>query len=271
MNREKTPTSDQLMDFHLSTRRFAAVGLSLVALSIFALGTESSSDLAAKLRAKQEGSTFVRVRMQVSSGEILQLQIKSRVSRDTSDILYQILFPKERKGEAVLLHRSGEKFTGTSFTPPNTVSPIASGQINQPLFGSDLSYNDIIDNPYRWSQQAIVGTEVIDNTPCQILESRPGKNKNSSYSSVKTWFDARRMVPLRIEKYDASGKLVRRINTTRVLLNGGDSIPANLSVQGPRGTTTQIDGSRIKRGVTYGDNEFTPDGLKQLSVPPGSP
>jgi hypothetical protein len=79
------------------------------------------------------------------------------------------------------------------------------------------------------------------------------------------------MVPLRIEKYDASGKLVRRINTTRVLLDGGDSIPANLSVQGQRGTTTEIDGSRIKRGVTYGDNEFTPDGLKQLSVPPGSP
>ena len=271
MNREKNPTSNQLMDFRFSARCFAAVGLGLIVLPIFAFGAGSASDLAAKLHAKQEGSTFVRVRMRISSGEILQLQIKSRVSRDTSDIVYQILFPKERKGEAVLLHRSGEKFTGTSFTPPNTVSPIASGQTNQPLFGSDLSYNDIIDNPYRWSQQAIVGTEVIDNTPCQILESKPGKNKNSAYSSVKTWVDPRRMVPLRIEKYDASGKLVRRINTTRVLLDGGDSLPANLSVQGPRGTTTEIDGSRIKRGVTYKDIEFTADGLKQLSVPPASP
>ena len=79
------------------------------------------------------------------------------------------------------------------------------------------------------------------------------------------------MVPLRIEKYDATGKLVRRINTTRVLLDGGESIPANLSVQGPRGSTTEIDGSRIKRGVTYEEIEFTVDGLKQLSAPPGSP
>ena len=260
------------MNLHLTARCFASIGLGLVALPVFALAAEPASDLAAGLRAKQEGSTFVRVRMQIGSGknQTLQLQIKSRVSRDTSDIVYQILFPKERKGASVLLHRSGEKFSGTSFTPPNTVRPIASGEINQPLFGSDLSYEDIIDNPYRWSQQAIVGSEVIDSTPCQILESKPGKGHRSSYSSVKTWVDPRRLVPLRIEKYDSSGKVVRRINATRVLLDGGDSIPANLSVHGPRGTSTELDGSRIKRGVTYPDTEFTPDGLRQLAAPPGS-
>jgi outer membrane lipoprotein-sorting protein len=259
------------MSVHFTARCCAAICLSFVALPISALAAESASDLAAALRAKQEGSTFVRVRMQLGSGENFQLQIKSRVSRDTSDIVYQMLFPKERKGEAVLLHRSGGRFTGTLFIPPNAVRSIVSGQINQPLFGSDLSYEDIIESPYWWSQQAIVGTEVIDNTPCQILESKPGKGHNSSYSSVKTWVDPRRFVPLRIEKYGASGKLVRRINTTRIVLDGGDSIPANLSVQGPRGTTTEIDGSRIKRGVTYKDIEFTVDGLKQLSAPPGSP
>src|SRR5207248_475037 len=83
----------------------------------------------------------------------------------------------------------------------------------------------ILDNPYRWPQQAIVGTDVIDNNSCQILESKPAKGHDSSYSSVKTWVDPRRMVPLRIEKYDASGKVVRRINTTRMLLEGGDSQP----------------------------------------------
>ena len=261
------------MSLHFTARCFAAIGFGLVALPIFALAAESASDLAAGLRAKQEGSTFVRVRMQIGSGEnqTLQLQIKSRVSRDTSDIVYQILFPKERKGEAVLLHRSGEKFSGTSFTLPNTVRPIASGEINQRLFGSDLSYEDIIDNPYRWNQQAIVGSEVIGGDSCQILESKPGKGHRSSYSSVKTWVDPRRLVPLRIEKYDASGKVVCRINTTRVLLDGNESLPADLKVYGPNSTVTEITGSRIKRGVTYPDNEFTPEGLKELAAPPGSP
>lgn len=259
------------MNLHFRDRFFAVITLGLIAVRFCALAGDSAPDLASKLRAKEAGSTFVRVRMQIANGQILQLQIKSRVSDANSDIVYQILFPKERKGEAVLLHRSGEKFSGTLFTPPSSVRPIASGQMNQPLFGSDLSYEDIIDNPYRWSQQAIVGNEVIDNFPCQILESKPGKGHSCSYSSVKTWVDPRRMVPLRIEKYDPSSKLVRRINTTRILLEGGDSLPADLKVYGPDGTVTEITGSRIKRGLTYADTEFIPDGLKQLTAPPGSP
>jgi outer membrane lipoprotein-sorting protein len=192
------------------------------------------------------------------------------VSGSSADIVYQILFPKDRKGEGVLLHRSGEKSVGTLFTPPNNPRPIGPGQLNQSLFGSDLSYEDIIDNPFAWSQQAIVGTETINGTACQILESKPGSGHKSSYFKVRTWVDSGRLVPLRIEKYDASGKVSRRINTTRVLLDGDESIPANLSVQSSRGTT-ELDGSRIKRAVTYSDTEFTPEGLKQLSAPPDAP
>lgn len=269
MNSGKRNSSKLFMTLVFTGRWIAAIGAALIAVSTFAMAEESASGLAAALRAKEEGSTFVRVRMQIGSGEnqILQLQIKSRVSNTSSDIVYQVLFPKERKGEAVLLHRSGEKFSGTTFAPPNTVGSIASGQMNQPLFGSDLSNEDIIDNPFRWTQQAIVGTEAIDNVQCQILESKPGKGHSSSYSSVKTWIDPRRLVPLRIEKYDNSGKVLRRINITRVLLDGNDSLPADLKVYGPRGTVTEITGSRIKRGVTYSDSEFTLQGLK-FSVSP---
>lgn len=273
MNSGKTSLSKLFMTLDFTGRWIAAISAVLIAVSTFAVAEESASDLAAALRAKEEGSTFVRVRMQIGSGEnqILQLQIKSRVSNTSSDIVYQVLFPKERKGEGVLLHRSGEKFSGTTFTPPDTVRSIASGQMNQPLFGSDLSYEDIIDNPFRWTRQTIVGTEAIDNIQYQILESKPGKGHSSSYSSVKTWVDPRRLVPLRIEKYDNSGKVLRRINITRVLLDGNDSLPADLKVYGPRGTVTEITGSRIKRGVTYADSEFTLQGLKQVTARPGAP
>jgi outer membrane lipoprotein-sorting protein len=261
------------MIFHFTGRWFAAISVAIFAVPLFAVAADPASDLAAALRAKEEGSTFVRVRMQIGTGEsqILQLQIKSRVSNAASDIVYQVLFPKERKGEAVLLHRSGEKFTGTTFASPNTVRPIPSEKFNQPLFGSDLSYEDIIDNPFRWPQQAIVGTEAIDNIQCQILESKPGKGHSSSYSSVKAWVDPHRFVPMRIEKYDTAGNVLRRINITRVLLDGNDSLPADLRIHGARGTVTEITGSRIKRGVTYSDTEFTPEGLKQLIPRSGSP
>jgi hypothetical protein len=252
------------MNGHL-VKIFAAICLSLV-LPKFAWGADDGSALAVKLRAKESGSTFVRIRMQVGGGT-LQIQIKSRVSASATDIVYQILFPKERKGESVLLHRSGNNFTGTVLRPPDSLKQIAAGEMSQSLFGSDLSYEDIIDNPFTWSQQTIVGTENVDRFSCQVLESKPGKDHSSSYASVKSWIDPGRMVPLQIEKYDSSGKVVRRINITRMLLNGGDSLPADLEVTGPRGSITHITGSGIKRGLNYPQTEFTPDGLKQLNAP----
>jgi hypothetical protein len=235
-------------------------------------GAISAGELAARVNAKQEGSSYVRVRMSsASSPAPLQLQIKSRVSRGSAEILYQVLFPKERKGEAVLLRRSGNRMSGIIFTPPNGLRELGAAQLDAPLFGSDLSCEDIIDSPFAWEQQAIVGTEVIDGTECQILESKPGKGSRSSYASVRTWIDPRRAVPLRIEKYGDSGKVVRRISTTRILLDGGDSLPANLRVYGPRGSVTELDGSRIKRGMSFPDETFSVEGLRELSAPRNAP
>jgi len=245
---------------------FAAMCLG-AALPSFASAADNGSEFAAKLRAKESGSKYVRIRIQDGGGQILQVQIKSRVSDAASDIVYQILFPKERKGESVLLHRSGNKFTGSLFKAPDTLKQIGAGEMNQALFGTDLTYEDIIDSPFAWSQQAIVGTQKIDRFDCQILESKPG-NHASSYASVKTWVDSKRMVPLQIEKYDNSGKVIRRINITRMLLDGGDSLPADLEVTGPRGSVTHISGSSLKRGVSFPEAEFTAEGLKQLKTPP---
>lgn len=264
---------DQPMKVDFSRCSFFLICFGLIACRIFA-ADDAATDLAARLRAKEEGSSYVRVRMEfgdANNKQIMQLQIKSRASGNNADILYQILFPKERKGESVLLHRAGEKFNGTLFTPPGTIRQIALDHITESLFGSDLSYEDIIDSPFAWKQQAIVGNETLNGTVCQILESRPGKAHACSYSRVKTWVDPRRAVPLRIEKYDESGRAIRRIETMRVMLDGADSIPANLRIEGARGTVTEIDGSRIKRGVSYSDVEFSAAGLKELRVPPGSP
>jgi hypothetical protein len=85
--------------------------------------------------------------------------------------------------------------------------------------------------------------------------------------------DARRLVPLRVEKYLASGDLARRVNTNKVATDDNHhSIPANLSVSGRRqDSNTELDGSRIRHDITFTDYEFTPDGLKELTTPRSAP
>ncbi len=236
--------------------------------------TISGPELASRLLAKQQdGSSYIRLKMDIAEGAkgALQLQIKSRATRGSTELVYQVLFPKERKGETVLLRKSSGRVSGTLFTPPDSVRPLTASQLREPLFGSDLTYEDVIDSFFAWDQQTIVGNEVIDRVECIILESKSKKGE-SSYSSVRSWVDLRRLVPMRVEKYSGAGRLARRIDTTRVVNDDkGRPIPANLTIRGTGGSTTELDGSRIKHDVTYADAEFTPEGLKITTIPKANP
>ncbi len=234
----------------------------------------TANALASRLSAlRQDGESYVRLRMEIKGAtrETLQLQIKERRTKSSSEVVYQVLYPKERKGESVLLRKIGNRpASGSVFVPPNTLRSIA--DLKEPLFGSDLSYEDVVDNFFAWDQQAIVGTEEVDGVKCTILESKPGKDQRSIYASVRSWIDVRRLVPLRVEKYASSGQLLRRIDTTRVVADAGHQIPAHLAVSGARpDSSTLLDGSRIRHNVTYTDRDFTIEGLKEIATPRGSP
>ena len=242
--------------------------------------TMSATELAAKLSdLQQNGASFVKLRLEVqqplgTKKIALQLQIKERRTKTITEVVYQVLWPKERAGEAVLLRKAAtQSATGALFVPPNTVRILDSSQMKEPLFGSDLSYADVIENFFAWEHQALVGMEIVDRVRCQILESKPGKSQSSIYASVRTWVDPLRLVPLRVEKYLASGQMARRIETTRVVTEDNHRhIPANLTVRGLRAeSVTELDGSRIKHDVTYADREFTPEGLKEMTPPRSTP
>ncbi len=268
--------------FSSPTLRVAAATFGLAVLASVSHAAEpeglSAADLAARLSGPRQSSTLVRLRMELkqppsTTRSVLQLQIKERRNGGSTELVYQVLFPKERKGESVLLRKSGNRpASGTLFIPPDSAKPLSAGQMSDSLFGSDLSYEDVIENFFAWDNQAIVGTEVVDRVPCQILESKPGKGERSSYTSVRTWVDTRRFVPLRIEKYRGSGSLVRRIDTTRVVATGGRQIPANLTIRGPRGdSATDLDGSRIKHGVDFSDREFSAEGFQEVNASRSAP
>ena len=260
--------------FHLMSLPVATAVISIT-LAFFSRAAESpspmtASDLASRLSAlRQDGASYVRLRMEIkrATKETLQLQIKERRTMNSSEVVYQVLYPKERKGESVLLRKIGNQpASGSVFVPPNTVRPI--DDLKEPLFGSDLSYEDVVEDFFAWEQQAIVGTEKVDGVNCPILESKPGKDERSIYGSVRSWIDVRRLVPLRVEKYASSGQLLRRIATTRVVADAGHHIPADLTVGGARpDSSTLLDGSRIRHNVTYTDRDFTIDGLKEIATP----
>ncbi len=64
----------------------------------------------------------------------------------------------------------------------------------------------------------------------------------------------------------------RRIEASNVVTDDiGRQVPANLTVRDPRkNSTTELDGSRIKHDIRFNDEEFTPEALRQMSIPRSS-
>ena len=229
----------------------------------------SATELADRLDASNQGSALIRSKLEIRSSEgakrVLQLQIKQRRTKTTTDLVYQVLWPNEHKGEAVILHQAGGTPKGSIIMPRRPLWAIKPSQMGEGLFDSDLSYQDAMENFFAWKKQAIVGSEAINNVNCQILESKPEGSSLTIYAKVRTWIDPERFVPMRIEKYSSSGELVRRIDITRVARDERHNpIPASLTVHGPRkNSVTEFNGARIDQDVNFTDADFTPAGLSQ--------
>jgi hypothetical protein len=257
-----------------SAKLFSALAIGATAFGIIPLHAAdpavpalSATELAARLNALREGSALIRTKLEVQSSDggrrVLQLQVKERRTKAATDIVYQVLWPNEHKGEAVILHQAGGTSKGSIIIPRQPLRAIKPSQMGDGLFDSDLSYQDAVENFFAWKKQAIVGSETINGVNCQILESKPDSSSVSIYAKVRSWIDPQRFVPLRIEKYSSSGELVRRIDVTRVARDEKHNpIPASLTVHGPRkNSVTEFNGARIDQDVQFTDADFTAAGV----------
>jgi hypothetical protein len=258
----------------LAVKPFLALAIAAAAFCLISIrGAEpappamSAAELADQLNVVSQGSALIRTKLEVRSLEgakrVLQLQIKQRRTKTASDLVYQVLWPDEHKGEAVILHQAHGVAKGSIIVPQQPVRAIKASQMNEGLFDSDLSYQDAVENFFAWKKQALVGSETINGVNCQILESKPDSSSVSIYAKVRSWIDPQRFVPMRIEKYSSSGELVRRIDVTRVARDEKHHpIPASLTVHGPRkNSVTEFNGARIDQDVQFTDADFTAAGV----------
>lgn len=244
--------------------------------SVLGQTAPTAADLASKLAAAvQDGSSAVRLKMKVESSgggakEVLQVQIKARRSPARSEVVYQVLWPNERKGESFLIRQDrGAAPQGQSFTPPDQLTRLDRSRMTEPVFGGDLAYQDVIENFFLWDKQSLAGEETVDRVECVILESVPGSGDATPYGKVRSWIDPKKLVAMRVEKYDRSGRLARRIDTTQVIKDdSGRHIPAGMTVRKAGGATvTEIDGSNIRHDIDYTDGDFTTQALTNFKVP----
>jgi negative regulator of sigma E activity len=83
--------------------------------------------------------------------------------------------------------------------------------LRQSVMGSDLSYEDMMDDAtYKDNYHAVViDEETLRDTRCWILELN-AKTEDVTYQIRKIWMDEDKYIPLREELYAKSGKLLKK-------------------------------------------------------------
>jgi outer membrane lipoprotein-sorting protein len=105
------------------------------------------------------------------------------------------------------------------FSPStDRIIKISGHMLRQSVMGSDLSYEDMMEDPVLSNiyTVVIVGEESVLDRPCWLLELKARK-KDVAYFSRKLWIDKERFLPLKEELFAKSGKLLKKVEIKEIV------------------------------------------------------
>jgi hypothetical protein len=233
----------------------------------------SAPELMATLKAaKPKGGLLVRVRMEQSKPEgkqVILAQIKRRdTAEGATEQLFQITFPKERKGEALhLLTKRGSAFSAKTFVPGQGFKSLKASDKRLPIFGTDMTLEDALADFLDWSKHEIIGKEKVRSGQCSIVESTP-PTAGTSPSKVKTWVDDKRFIAWRVQLFDGGDQPARVVEAEDVIrLPSGYWCPRTFTVSTPaKGTQTRIAGSSSSE-QDFTDADFSEATIEAAATP----
>lgn len=186
--------------------------------------------------------TMIPVNAQVPSGEEILDKIDQNMSSD-SRVFTSKMIIHSRRGNRTVESKSWAVGDVKSFTEylaparekdtkmlkledqlwlysPSTdrTIQISGHMLRQSVMGSDLSYEDMMDDKKMRDHYdaVVVGTDTVDNRICWLIELL-AKTKDIAYEMRKIWVDQKRFIPLRQELYAKSGKLLKRMELSDVV------------------------------------------------------
>jgi outer membrane lipoprotein-sorting protein len=104
------------------------------------------------------------------------------------------------------------------FSPSSDrIIQITGQMLRQSVMGSDLSYEDLMEDPAMEShyKAVVTASDTADTRQCWVLQLNALRD-GEAYEVRKLWVDQERNIPLKEELYAKSGKLLKRTRFTDV-------------------------------------------------------
>jgi len=71
---------------------------------------------------------------------------------------------------------------------------------NDPLVGTDFSYEDMVESQFFWKNQELLAPEKYGARDCFVLKSKSGSQDRTYYESVTSWIDRGILYPVHVVK-----------------------------------------------------------------------
>ena len=116
-------------------------------------------------------------------------------------LLCQISGPGSEK-TSLLLHMSetGHMTIEAILPGEKTASALPFQRWNDPLVGTDFSFEDMVENQFFWKNQETLPQEKYGARDCLVLKSKPGSQDQTYYDSVTSWIDRGIWFPVHVVK-----------------------------------------------------------------------
>jgi outer membrane lipoprotein-sorting protein len=143
---------------------------------------------------------------------------------------------------------------------------IAGHMLRQSVMGSDLSYEDLMEDSRLTDKYnaKVTGTEMIDGRNCWIIDLT-AFIPETAYHRMKLWVDQERDIPLREEMYAKSGTLLKRSQLSNVVRINERWYPKKLVFKDmlKEGMGTELIIEEIDFNVKIADHVFSKASLKK--------
>ncbi len=146
------------------------------------------------------------------------------------------------------------------------VIQISGHMLRQSVMGSDLSYEDLMENPRLTEiyDARVVGRDTLYGRPCWVLQLK-AKKKDVAYASRKIWVDATRYVVRREERFAKSGRLLKTVDVPEVFRVEGRWYPKKVIFKDvlKTGKGTEFIVNKIQFDVKIPSYRFTKAALQR--------
>ena len=200
----------------------------ILALSISSLCAQpSGKEILDRIDANMSAhSRYVKSKM-VIHGPRSSRTIESETWAEGESAFTEYLAPAREKGTKML--KLEDQLWIFSPSTDRTIQ-ISGNMLRQSVMGSDLSYEDMMDNTKLIDQYdaTVVDSETYQDTDCWIVEMT-AKTEDVAYQMRKLWVDKNRYIPLKEELYAKSGKLLKKTELTDIQQHGSRWYPGKIT------------------------------------------